>query len=79
MSLGCPVVSSNHEAIIEAVGDAAVLFNPESSEDIKVKIENVVYSEQLKSQLKIKGLSRSNLFSWDKCANETLEIYKKVS
>ena len=49
MSLGCPVITSNHEAIIEAVGDAAILFNPEEPEDIKDKIEDVLYSNDLKN------------------------------
>ena len=34
MSLGCPVISSNHEAILEAVGSAAELFNPNNHEEL---------------------------------------------
>ena len=79
MSLGCPVISSNHEAIIEAVGDAASLFNPDEPEDIKLKIEDVLYSTELTNQLKNKGIKRSDFFSWEKCAKETLDVYKKVS
>ena len=78
MSLGCPVISSNHEAIIEAVGDAAILFNPDEPEDIKNKIEEVLYSDELKKNLKLLGINRSKLFSWDKCADETLEVYNKI-
>ena len=77
MSLGCPVITSNHEAIIEAVGDAAILFNPEEPEDIKDKIEDVLYSNDLK-KIEITGINRSKLFSWDKCAEETLQVYNKV-
>ncbi len=79
MSLGCPVITSNHEAIIEGVGDAAVLFNPKEPEDIKNKIEDVLYSEELKKKLRLLGINRSKLFSWDKCANETLEVYNQIS
>ena len=78
MFLGCPVISSNHEAIIEAVGDAAYLFDPNEPEDIKFNIENVVYSPEKTNDLKLKGFKRSNLFSWSKCAKETLEVYKEV-
>ena len=45
MSFGCPVISSNQEAILEATGDLAVLFDPLSVEDIKFKIENTIYSD----------------------------------
>ena len=78
MSLGCPVISSNHQAIIEAVGNAAALFNPEEPEDIKFKMEEVLYSPILINELKKLGIERSKLFSWEKCANETLNIYKKL-
>ncbi len=78
MSLGCPVVSSNHEAIVEATGDAAILFNPNEPEDMKSKIEKVVYSPTLTNNLKTLGAKRSLIFSWKKCAEETLNIYKQL-
>ena len=78
MSLGCPVASSNHSAIIEGVGDAAKLFNPKDSEDIKFSIENVVYSNEITNNLVKKGYERSKLFTWEKCSEKTLNIYKKI-
>ena len=78
MSLGCPVASSDHSAIIEAVGDAAKLFNPKDSEDIKISIENIVYSEEITNNLIKKGYERSNLFTWKKCSEKTMNIYKKI-
>ncbi len=78
MSLGCPVVSSNHKAIIEAVGNAAKLFNPSKPEEIKTCIENVVYSEKVTQEFIQKGLDRSKLFTWEKCAKETMNIYEKL-
>ncbi len=78
MSLGCPVISSNHEAILEAVGDAACLFDPNEPEDIKYNIENVVYSNDRINDLKEKGLKRSKLFTWNECAKKTLNIYKEI-
>ena len=78
MSLECPVITSNHEAILEGVGNAGVIFNPSSIEDIKDKIENTVYSNDKIKELKINGIIRSKNFSWKKCAEETLAIYSKV-
>ena len=78
MSLGCPVISSNHEAIIEAVGNAAKLFDPNIPEDIAVKMNDVLYSDEIIKELKLKGLERSKIFTWEKCANETLDLYKKI-
>ena len=78
MSLSCPVVSSNHEAILEAVGDAAKIFNPNNFEEIKNCIEEVVYSNEQTEILRKKGLERIKNFSWEKCAEETLKTYDRI-
>ena len=77
MSQGCPVISSNHSAILEGVGDAAEIFDPIQIEDIMQKIEKVLYDKTYTKTLIKKGIERSRLFSWKRCANETLDIYKK--
>jgi len=78
MSLGCPVISSNHSAIIEAVGDAAKLFNPNEPEEITSCIEEIVYSKESTKDFIQKGFDRSKFFTWRKCAEETMNIYKKL-
>jgi glycosyltransferase involved in cell wall biosynthesis len=78
MSLGCPVISSNHSAIIETVGGAAKLFDPTKPEEIKFSIENTVYSKEISKNLIEKGYERSKLFTWKKCAEETMDIYNKL-
>jgi len=78
MSQGCPVISSNHSAILEGVGDAAETFDPIQIEDIMQKIEKVLYDKTYTNTLIKKGIERSKLFSWKKCANETLNVYKKI-
>ena len=77
MSLGCPVISSNHEAILEGVGDAAVVFDPLNIDEIKFKLESTIYSKEKIEELIKHGYLQSKKFSWEKCANETLQIYKK--
>jgi len=79
MSLGCPVISSNHEAILEAVGDAAELFNPNNPEELCLKMEETLYSSEKIKDLINKGFNRSKYFSWEKCASETLDVYKKIT
>lgn len=79
MSLGCPVISSNHEAILEAVGNAAELFNPNNPEELCLRMEETLYSSEKIKKLISKGFDRSKDFSWEKCANETLNIYKKIA
>ena len=78
MAYECPVISSNTSSMPEVIGDAAEFFDPNSFEDIAKAINKVVYSESRISELVKKGLLRVNKFSWTKCAEETLEIYKKI-
>jgi glycosyltransferase involved in cell wall biosynthesis len=78
MSQGCPVISSNHPAILEGVANAAETFDPIHIEDIMQKIERVLYDKTYTKTLIKKGIERSKLFSWKRCADETLDVYKKV-
>jgi glycosyltransferase involved in cell wall biosynthesis len=78
MSYGCPVVSSNTSSMPEVIGDAAEYFNPESLEDMQQAIENVVYSTSKTDELISAGNKRCNFFSWKRCSDETLSIYKKI-
>lgn len=76
MSYNCPVVCSNSSSIPEVVGDAGEYFDPYDAKSIQSAIELVVGSTELKKSLIVKGKDRLNGFSWDKCAAETLTVYK---
>jgi glycosyltransferase involved in cell wall biosynthesis len=76
MAHDCPVVSSNTSSMPEVIGSAANFFVPSDIESIKEAIERTVYSEQsLKNLVKL-GSQRLHRFSWEKCATETLKVYK---
>ena len=77
MTLGCPVLSSNAGSLVEIGGDGIKYFDPSEIDDISQKIEKVLFSEEiLKNQIEY-GIQRSKKFSWKKCAEETLKIYKR--
>ena len=78
MAHNCPVVCSNTSSIPEVVNNAGEYFDPFNIESMITAIEKVVMSENHKKQLIIKGQARLKYFSWDKCANETLGVYKKL-
>ena len=75
----CPIVCSNTAALSEVVGDAAEFFDPYDIDCIRTAIENVVYSSQRSKELIDLGLKRLGLFSWDKCAQETHQIYLSLN
>jgi glycosyltransferase involved in cell wall biosynthesis len=78
MSYSCPVICSNTSSIPEVVGDAGQYFDPSDIESMQKSIELVVESAELTASLVSKGRDQLNKFSWDKCANETLDIYKSL-
>ncbi len=78
MACGCPVITSNISALPEVVGDAAILVNPYSVEEISAAMEKVLTNKTLKLELAEKGLKRAKEFSWEKNAREILNLYKKV-
>lgn len=79
MSYGCPVVCSNVSSIPEVVGDAGYYINPMDINNIKTSIEDVLNNQEIKNTLISKGEERLNHFSWQKCANQTYEVYKDLT
>lgn len=78
MSFGCPVICSNASSLPEVVGEAAALFDPADPEHMRELIEQVVTSPAMLGRLVSLGQERIKLFSWDKCARETLDVYRHV-
>lgn len=79
MGCGLPVVASNAASIPEIVGDAAIMVSPMNAEAFATKALEVLENEQLAAELSEKALARSQLFSWAKCAEETLDLYHRVA
>jgi glycosyltransferase involved in cell wall biosynthesis len=79
MSLGCPVVCSDASSIPEVVGDAAVMFDPGDTDAIRAALEGVLGSIGRKAELVARGARRSSLFGWRRCAQETVEVYRRIA
>jgi len=76
MENGLPVISSDSSCLPEIYGDAALYFNPYNIEEITKAILELLNNKDLKNELIKKGYKRIKKFSWEKCAQETLDIYK---
>ncbi len=77
MACGTPVITSNTSSMPEVAGGAALLVSPEKVEDIKEGIERVLQDEVLRQKMIAKGLARATEFSWEKTAQQVLQIYKQ--
>jgi len=78
MSCACPVLCTDRSSLPEVVGDAARFFDPESLDSLIDALNQVVSDSSFRQILINKGHLRCAEFSWGKCAEETLEIYKRL-
>ncbi|MFH1509411.1 MAG: glycosyltransferase family 1 protein [bacterium] len=78
MREGTPVITSNTTSIPEVAGDAAILTDPEDYKSIALAMRNIYTNKELRAELVEKGKKQLEKFSWEKCARETLEVYKSV-
>ena len=78
MSVGCPVICSNSSSLPEVVGEAAETFDPLDETAIQAAMEHVLESPSRRSALIQAGKARYPLFTWEKCAKETEDIYRKL-
>jgi glycosyltransferase involved in cell wall biosynthesis len=78
MSCGCPVICGGGSSIPEVVGAAGEYFDASNVESIRTAIERVALSDIRRSELISAGYAQCQRFSWDKCADETLNAYRLV-
>jgi glycosyltransferase involved in cell wall biosynthesis len=78
MALNSPVLAARCSSIPEVVGDAALMFNPWSVDSIAEAIVQIVSTPELQEELRRKGQRRCRNFTWQKTADQYLELYEKL-
>ncbi len=78
MARGVPVACSGASSLPEVAGDAALLFDPRSREQIAVALRRMLEDEPLRSRLRELGLARAREFTWERTARLTLEVYARA-
>ncbi len=79
MAHGTPVVTSSASSLPEAVGDSAVLVNPEHVFDIASGVRQVLLDDGFRDELRRRGFEQVKRFSWDRAARRVLQIYRDVA
>jgi glycosyltransferase involved in cell wall biosynthesis len=78
MACGCPVVATDIPPLREVTGGAAVLVPPTDVARLAAALREVTDSAERRFALAGLGLERARAFSWDRCARETLEVYREA-
>jgi glycosyltransferase involved in cell wall biosynthesis len=68
MACGVPVIAARSTSLPGVVGDAGLLVDPFSEEDIARAISSLLGDEDLRKSLIRQGLRRAQSFSWDRTA-----------
>jgi len=78
MACGCPVITSNTTSLPEITGMAGIIVDPNNYRELADAISLVIQDSQLKQKMRRQGLEQANFFSWERCAQQTMSIYKQV-
>jgi glycosyltransferase involved in cell wall biosynthesis len=78
MASGCAVLTSDRYGMKEVVDQAGVLVDPENIESIADGIRKIIDDKELRKRLIERGQERSALFSWKKCARQTLAVIESI-
>ena len=74
----CPVLISNTSSLPEIAGTACLSFDPRDKTSILDAVKQLLSSESLREELREKGQERVKIFSWERTAQETKQVYKNV-
>ena len=75
MAAGVPVIASNRSCLPEVVGDAGLLVDPASVEELSEAMERVLTRPELARELAAAGRARAARFHWARCAEESLRVF----
>ena len=78
MACGAPVISARRACIPEILKDAALLVDPSDPREIAKGIESIAACEDLREELREKGLKRAGDFSLSEMSRTMLEIFESA-
>jgi glycosyltransferase involved in cell wall biosynthesis len=78
MQCGVPVITSSVSSLPEVVGDAGIMVDPNSLDEICQAMQKVAKNDTLRQTMSRKSLERAKQFSWSLCAQKTVEAYKSA-
>jgi glycosyltransferase involved in cell wall biosynthesis len=79
MACGAPIIARRATSIPEVVGNAAVLIDSDDPAEWGRAIAHLRASIDLQRGLRSRGLQRAASFSWRRCAEQTLAVYRQAA
>jgi glycosyltransferase involved in cell wall biosynthesis len=79
MASGTPVLASRAASIPEVVGESGMLLDPDDPRRWEDAIVQVITDSVLRARLRADGLARAAMFTWERTARITLDVYQRVA
>jgi glycosyltransferase involved in cell wall biosynthesis len=79
MASGVPVVCARAASLPETAEHAAMYFDPNDAEDMADRMVTMTTNRDLHRESRALGIKRAEAFSWESCAERTLQIIKETS
>lgn len=76
LACGIPTITSNVSSLPEVAGDAAILINPESVDELFEAIRRLLTDRNIYNDLKSKSIIQAAKFDWGLTAMQTINIYE---
>ncbi len=77
-SCDCPILVGNTSSLPEVGGDGVEIFNSKDEKDIYNSVKRIVYNENLRQKMIIRGRERLKTFTWEKTITGYINIFNKV-
>jgi glycosyltransferase involved in cell wall biosynthesis len=78
LACGTPTITSPGSALAEVAGDAAKLIPCGDAEHLADAIGRVIGDSALRASMKQLGLTRASEFTWRRCAQLTVEFWRRA-
>jgi glycosyltransferase involved in cell wall biosynthesis len=79
MASGCPVITSADSGCREAAGGAALLVNPEDTQNIANALRRIVDEPRLRRSLARRGRARAAMFTWERAAQGYAGLFRELA
>jgi len=78
MACGVPVITSNVSSLPEVAGEAAVLVDPTSTDQLRESLVSLWRDSDRRRELAAQGGRQASRFTWKRTAEQTLSVYERA-
>ena len=78
MAHGVPVITSQRSGLPEAAGSAALLIDPERTDELRCALERLIHEPELRSRLAELGRARAKQYTWERAVRSTHSVYEEA-